>query len=113
MGLPAGGTCTILTSRTALADDPSPLFDTVTVPFNLYAFPNDITAHRLPQASAYTARPDDTAAAAAAAVTATATDTATQAAATAASVDQRRRYPAAPPSNRNDGKSHPRRGLLA
>ena len=39
MGLPAGGTCTIVTERTMLATDPDPLVNTVTVHYNPYAFP--------------------------------------------------------------------------
>ena len=41
--LPTGGTCTIMTTRTVLASDPSPLVNTVTVHYNPGSFPNDIT----------------------------------------------------------------------
>ncbi len=42
--LPTGGTCTIVTERTVLAADPSPLVNMVTVHYNPDGFPNDITA---------------------------------------------------------------------
>ena len=42
--LPTGGTCTIVTERTALAADPNPLVNTVTVLYNPDGFPNEITA---------------------------------------------------------------------
>ena len=42
--LPTGGTCTIVTARTALASDPNPLVNVVTVHYNPDGFPNDITA---------------------------------------------------------------------
>ena len=41
--LPTGGSCTINTTRTVLAADPSPLVNTVTVHYNPVGFPNDIT----------------------------------------------------------------------
>ena len=41
--LPTGGSCTINTTRTVLASDPSPLVNTVTVHYNPVGFPNDIT----------------------------------------------------------------------
>jgi uncharacterized repeat protein (TIGR01451 family) len=42
--LPTGGSCTIVTARTVLDTDPSPLTNTVTVHYNPVGFPNDITA---------------------------------------------------------------------
>ena len=41
--LAAGASCTINTTRTVLASDPSPLVNTVTVHYNPVGFPNDIT----------------------------------------------------------------------
>jgi uncharacterized repeat protein (TIGR01451 family) len=44
-GLATGGSCQIVTARTVLASDPSPLVNTVTVHYNPVGFPNDITAN--------------------------------------------------------------------
>ena len=42
--LAVGASCTIVTTRTVLAADPSPLVNTVTVNYNPSGFPNNITA---------------------------------------------------------------------
>jgi hypothetical protein len=41
--LAVGASCTVNTTRTVLASDPSPLVNTVTVHYNPVGFPNDIT----------------------------------------------------------------------
>jgi hypothetical protein len=52
--LAMGASCTIVTMRTALASDPNPLVNTVTVHYNPNGFPNDITATATDSVSAAT-----------------------------------------------------------